>query len=141
MNGEITKHKSFTIVSGLILKNNKLLCIIQDKDIYKDHIWVPSGHLEPNETPEEAVVREVKEETGLDVKVKKLIMRVEFNPMRGYFYFCDIIGGKLSTKGEIKKILWLSFDEILKSKKVHPLLTAVASFSINHPEFYNGLNR
>jgi 8-oxo-dGTP diphosphatase len=133
------KNKSTVIVAELILKNGSLLCIKQDKGLYKDFIWVPAGHLEPNETLEEAVIREVKEEIGLDVSVKKLIMKAEFNPLSVYFYFCDIVGGKLSTKGEVKEIFWLTLKEILESKKVHPLLNTIASFSIHHPEFYEGI--
>jgi ADP-ribose pyrophosphatase YjhB (NUDIX family) len=133
------KNKPTIIIAGLILKNNKVLCIRQDKGDYKDFIWAPAGHLEPNETLEEGVIREVKEETGLDVKVKKLVMKVEYSQLIFYFYFCDIIGGKLSTKGEIKEIFWLSFNKILKSNKVHPVLYLVASLSIHKPNFYKGI--
>lgn len=133
------KNKPIVIVAGLILKNDSLLCIRQDKGEYKDFIWVPAGHLEPNETSEEGVIREVKEETGLDVKVKRLIMKMEFNPLLVYFYLCDIIGGELSTKGEIKEIFWLTFDEIVKSKKVHPLLNLIANLSIYQPKIYEGI--
>jgi ADP-ribose pyrophosphatase YjhB (NUDIX family) len=133
------KNKPTIIIAGLILKNNKVLCIRQDKGDYKDFIWVPAGHLEPNETLKEGVIREVKEETGLDVKVKKLVMKVEYSQLLFYFYFCDIIGGKLSTTGEIKEIFWLSFNKILKSNKVHPVLYLVASLSIHKPNFYKGI--
>jgi 8-oxo-dGTP diphosphatase len=39
---------------------------------------LPGGHIEKNETIEEALVREVKEETGLDVKKGEIIDTVEF---------------------------------------------------------------
>ena len=135
------KNKPTVIIAGLILKNNKVLCIRQDKGDYKDFIWAPAGHLEPNEALKEGVIREVKEETGLDVKIKKLVMKVEYSQLLFYFYLCDIIGGKLSTKGEIKKIFWLSFNKILKSDKVHPVLYLVASLSIHKPNFYEGIEK
>lgn len=127
------------IVAGLIIKDNKLLCIKQDKGVYKDFIWLPAGHLEPNESLEEAVVREVKEEVGFDVKPKKLIMKTELKPFTCYFYLCEVIGGKLSLEGEIKEAFWLTFEEILQLEKVHPFLYALASLSIHHPEIYEGI--
>jgi mutator protein MutT len=135
----ITKNKPIVIVAGVIRKDNKLLCIKQDKGEYKDFIWLPAGHLEANETLEEAVIREVKEETGLNVKVNKLLMKVEYNPLLTYFYLCDIVSGRINPKGEIKEVFWLTFDEILKLKKVHPLLCLITSLSIHKPRFYEGL--
>jgi 8-oxo-dGTP diphosphatase len=135
------KNKPTVIIVGLILKNNRFLCIKQDKGEYKDFIWVPAGHLEPNETVGEGVIREVKEETGLDVRVKKLVLKTEDSSFLSYFYLCGIIGGELSTKGEIKEIFWLSFNEILGSKKVFPLLYLVASLSIHKPNFYKGIEK
>lgn len=133
------KNRLEIIVAGILRKNNSLLCIKQDKGTYKDFIWLPAGHLEKGESPEEAVIREVKEETGLNVKVKKLVMKVQFKPFLFYFYLCEIVGGKIETRGEIKKIFWLTFDKILRSKKVHPLLYLIACLSIKHSEFYDGI--
>jgi ADP-ribose pyrophosphatase YjhB (NUDIX family) len=139
--------KPIVIVAGLILKNGKLLCIRQDKGPYKGFIQMPAGHLEPKESLKKGVVREVKEETGLDVKAKKLILKTEFCSQSSpyysqlfYFYLCDVIGGKLSTRGEIKEIFWLDFNKILKLEKAHPLLYLVGLLSIHEPYFYRGIS-
>jgi 8-oxo-dGTP diphosphatase len=51
-------------VNGLIFYNGKTL-LLKHRKVEK---WLcPGGHIEPNETPDEALLREVKEETGLDV--------------------------------------------------------------------------
>lgn len=56
--------KHFT-VSGIILKDNKVLLIWHNKL----NTWLyPGGHIEENETPDEALMREIKEETNLEVE-------------------------------------------------------------------------
>ncbi|MFC1613244.1 NUDIX hydrolase [Patescibacteria group bacterium] len=63
MNNELKKH--FT-ASALIIKDNKVLLVYHKKL----NVWLyPGGHIEDNETPDQTVIREVKEETGLDVEI------------------------------------------------------------------------
>ena len=52
--------------SAIIISNGKVLLIWHKKS----NQWLyPGGHVEPNESPDEAVIREVKEETGLDCQI------------------------------------------------------------------------
>ena len=63
MNQKFKKH--FT-ASALIVQDNKVLLVFHKKL----QVWLyPGGHIEDNETPDQAVVREVKEETGLDIEI------------------------------------------------------------------------
>jgi ADP-ribose pyrophosphatase YjhB (NUDIX family) len=60
---EIKRH--FTATVYIFCKNKVLLC--KHKSLGK---WMPiGGHIEENELPHEAALREVKEETGLDIKI------------------------------------------------------------------------
>lgn len=58
-------NKHFT-ASGIVIKDDKVLLVWHNKL----NTWLyPGGHIEENETPDEAVIREIKEETNLDVKL------------------------------------------------------------------------
>jgi len=63
MNNTLKKH--FT-ASAIIIKESKVLLVYHKKL----DIWLyPGGHVEENETPDETVIREVTEETGLVVEI------------------------------------------------------------------------
>ncbi|OYT59074.1 NUDIX hydrolase [Euryarchaeota archaeon ex4484_178] len=60
-------------VDGLIIENGKILLIKRGKEPFKGHYALPGGFVEYGEKVEDAVVREVMEETGLKVKPLKII--------------------------------------------------------------------
>jgi 8-oxo-dGTP diphosphatase len=61
-------------VDAIVVRKDKSIVLVRRKDEpFKDMYALPGGHVEYGETVEEAVVREVKEETGLDVRVGKLL--------------------------------------------------------------------
>lgn len=91
--------------SAIIIRNNKVLLIHRKKP--GQEYWVfPGGGVEDGETPEQALVREVKEETNLDVKSFKPAFECVFNGdgVMHPFYFCDVNGGKVEIIGEEKDI-------------------------------------
>lgn len=71
-------------------------------------VWVfPGGGIEKGESPEEAVVREVKEETGLSVTISKKVG--EYTPLNSFSKYthvfeCQAIAGKLSTGSETRNL-------------------------------------
>ena len=58
--------KTDLVVSGYLIENDKILLI----DHKKLNLWLPpGGHIDPNETPDQALIREFKEETNLDIEI------------------------------------------------------------------------
>jgi ADP-ribose pyrophosphatase YjhB (NUDIX family) len=116
-----------------------------DNDLYS----IPGGQLELGETLSQAVVRELKEETGIDVEVTGLI-GVYSNPqhviayddgeVRQEFSICfraKPVGGQLRTSSESKEVLWVERDE-LERLNIHPStrLRIEHGFTPTRPPFY-----
>ena len=66
---------------------------------FQDRIFYtfPGGGVEGDETPEECVVREVKEELGIDVKVIEKLYDYEGVNRIEYFYLCEWVSGEFGT--------------------------------------------
>lgn len=72
-----------------------------------------TGYLERTETPEEAVVREVKEELGLDGKVQEFIGCYSFNEKNQIILVHWVVAtGELKTGNEITEVRLLSREEL-----------------------------
>ncbi len=99
-------------VFGVILdKDNRvLLCHRTDRDLWN----LPGGGLEKGEAPWEGVVREVKEETGLEVEVEKMT-GVYAKPDQdeiSFAFICKITGGKMTLTNESNKIEYFKFIDL-----------------------------
>lgn len=106
----------FTIgVFGIIFNEHEkvLLCHRLDYDLWN----LPGGGLEPGEAPWQGVIREVKEEVGLDVDAERLAgvySKPEENEIV-FSFICKITGGKISTSNEADLIEYFSFEELPKN--------------------------
>ena len=71
--GEMTKVQFHITVKGVVIYNNKILVLKRVRPSSDGYgYWeFPGGGLEYGETPHEALVRELKEETGLDIHILK----------------------------------------------------------------------
>ena len=99
--------------SAVILDEAKNILLV--KSTYnRFHPWgLPGGGLEYGEHPEEAVIREVWEETGLRVCVERLLSINTMRPDRvGMYYLCTITGGTFYPSDEVSEFAYFSLDNL-----------------------------
>lgn len=86
-----------------------------------DGRWcLPCGWVEPNESPAETAVREAREETGLNVRVTRLVDVFTRKPGQGFgphsaiaiLYLCDVVDGALRTSHEVTEVCYRRIAEV-----------------------------
>ena len=99
--------------AAVILDEDRNILLV--KSTYnRFHPWgLPGGSLEYGEHPEAAVIREVWEETGLNVCIEKLLLINSWTPDRvGMFYLCRITGGTFYPSDEVSEFAYFSLDNL-----------------------------
>lgn len=92
-------------VNFVIEKDGKFLLFYRTDGYFKDGWWVlPGGHIEASETATEAVVREAKEELGIDVKPKDVSFAHVVHNLVGENKRMDFYFKIKDYKGEIKNM-------------------------------------
>ena len=71
--------KRIEVVAAIIRRDDKIFATQRGYGEYKDWWEFPGGKIESGETPEEALVREIREELDADIAVDKYIMTVEYD--------------------------------------------------------------
>ena len=69
---EVPPHEKVTSVFGFVFAQDKIL-FTKGEDDHDHDIEIPGGHIEPNEMIEEALIRELKEETGITPETFELV--------------------------------------------------------------------
>jgi nucleoside triphosphatase len=115
-------------VGGLIFNGEGKFLLIKSPKWHGEYI-TPGGHVEVGETIKEAMRREAKEETGLDVEVGELIIvmdatkPVEFWKPKDFIFIdfaCEMKGGELRLDGrEATDFVWVTPEEALKMEALN----------------------
>ena len=110
MNSQPPRHS--VSVSGVITDDHGRALLIQRRD---NHHWEPPGGvLELDETIQDGLRREVREETGLDIEPNTLT-GVYKNMNRGIValvFRCKVTGGELTTNDEVTDFRWADESNI-----------------------------
>lgn len=102
--------------SGIILKDKKIL-LVKRSDYTKafQKCWAcPGGRANEGETPEQAVVRELKEEINLDFKPKKLFAIGKWEDRDLYRFLGDWSGEIKIQQEELTEYDWFSYEDAVK---------------------------
>jgi len=114
-------------VGAVIVKSGKILLLNRRKYPFK--YTIPAGHLEEGENPEKAIIREVKEETNLEISAPELKLeeKVEDPCRRGADYHYWYLYTKtveepveVSTNDEASDFRWVDPSELKKIELTEP---------------------
>lgn len=121
------RHKQITVFVGLVIKDNKLLMVKRFEPEAKDaHLkWeIPGGKVDFGETPEQAIVREIEEETGVKTKVIRLLPSVYtkywdypwgIQHTLLFAYECEFLSaGERKSDHHVEDVKWVPIKEIKK---------------------------
>ena len=107
--------KTIRVVAAIIKKDNKIFATQRGYGNYRNWWEFPGGKVEPGETPEEALVREIKEELNTEIQVDHYFMTVEYDYPEFHLsmecFWCNIVRGKL-TLLEHKAAKWLPMNNL-----------------------------
>ena len=117
------QNKKLTVrPTGVLIEDGKILLV--EQSVTQSRHWsLPGGKLEYGETLEECLIREMKEETGLDVSVDKLLYVRDWIPDDSHVVHITFLvsrkGGTLGSgkgtefeRGKIKRVMMVPLDEL-----------------------------
>lgn len=122
--------KQIEVVAAIIREGDRIFATQRGYGEFKDGWEFPGGKVEPGEAPQDALIREIREELDTEIEVGKLVNTVEYDYPKFHLtmhcYFCTIKSGKLVlkeheaakwlTKENLDSVDWLPADEGLIEK-------------------------
>ena len=116
--------KTIRVAAAVIRRDNMVFATQRGYGAYKDAWEFPGGKIEPGEAPQDALVREIREELDTEIKVGNLIDTVEYDYPEFHLsmdcFWCTIRSGKLTlleaedsrwlTKETLYSVDWLPAD-------------------------------
>ena len=122
--------KHIEVVAGIIQSGGKIFATQRGYGEFKDGWEFPGGKMEPGETCEQALARELKEELAIDVNVGEFLCTVDYDyptfHLTMHCFYCSVVGGELTlleheaakwlSPAELQSVDWLPADvEVVKA--------------------------
>ncbi len=104
--------------SVLPIKEGKVLLAKRGREPFKGSYDIIGGFMEANELPEDAAIREAKEETGLDVKITSLLGTYVDRYGEGGDYTLnlhfigEVIGGDMKPMDDVVDLEWVAISDV-----------------------------
>ena len=119
--------KQIEVVAAIIRRGDKVFATQRGYGEWKDWWEFPGGKMEAGETPEEALVREIREELSAEISVDEFLTTVEYDYPKFHLtmhcYLCSLVGDALHlndheaarwlTKEELDSVAWLPADVLV----------------------------
>jgi 8-oxo-dGTP diphosphatase len=120
--------------AGVVLIDDDKVVLIERHRAGKHYYVFPGGGAGEDETPEQAAIREMEEETGLRVTIKRKVAEIHFDLSIQHYFLVEKIGGEFgSGTGEeftdadpdnpaegIYIPTWMALTELYKHDNVYP---------------------
>ena len=82
--------------AAIVLNGNHIALIKRHRNGRLYYVF-PGGQIEEGESPEQAVVREIEEELGLNIEVERLVVEIAYNTKIQYYFLTRTVGGIFGT--------------------------------------------
>lgn len=126
-------------VKGIIRRGNKILVLKRSlDDDHKPGVWeTAGGGMDKAETPQNALKREIKEETNLEVKILEPFNAFSFKKDTGeskvgITFVCKYVSGKIKLSEEHVDYKWIEPSEFAKMKSLPSLHKEIRNYAKNY---------
>lgn len=117
--------KTIDVVAALIVHDGSIFATQRGYGDWKGYWEFPGGKVEPGESPEDALKREIREELATEISVDRYVTTVEWDYPSFHLsmrcYLCSVISGSLTLlehseatwldRGHLRSVQWLPADE------------------------------
>ena len=107
--------KTIEVVAAIIVRNGQVFATQRGYGDWKDWWEFPGGKMEPGESPQEALVREIREELDAEIEVGRLLETVEWDypafHLTMHCFLCTLKSESMHLN-EHEAAAWLSSDTI-----------------------------
>lgn len=111
--------KTIRVAAAVIRNEDKIFATARGYGEFKGQWEFPGGKIEEGETPQQALVREIREELETEIKVGELIDTIEYDYPTFHLsmdcFWCDVVSGELKLL-EAEAAKWLTKDNIYSVK-------------------------